>query len=120
MDRIEIPQDQVVPMDSIAPGVEGLRITFVNVFGITHSDGSWTLIDAATPFTTSIIRKWEEKQFCKPPNAIVLSHGHFDHVGAARELSEAWGVPIYAHLLEFPFLVAGGNTPRLTPARAAA
>jgi hypothetical protein len=31
MDRIEIPEDQVVSLDNIAPAVQGLRITFVNV-----------------------------------------------------------------------------------------
>jgi hypothetical protein len=39
-------RDQVVSLDNIAPAAQGLRITFVNVFGIAHRDGSWTLIDA--------------------------------------------------------------------------
>ena len=79
MDRIHIPEDQVIPLDAVAPAVQGLRIAFVNVFGITHPDGSWTLIDAALPLTETLIRNWAEKNFKRPPNAIVLSHGHFDH-----------------------------------------
>lgn len=47
MDKVTIPDDQVVSIDSIATGLSGLRITFVNVFGVGHQDGSWTLIDAA-------------------------------------------------------------------------
>ena len=31
MDPVKIPEDQIVPMDAVAPGVKGLRITFVNV-----------------------------------------------------------------------------------------
>jgi hypothetical protein len=58
MDHIEIPDDQVIALDAIAPGVKGLRITFVNIFAITHPSGSWTLVDAAIPFSDGIIRRW--------------------------------------------------------------
>ncbi len=29
--------------------------------------------------------------------AILLTHGHIDHAGAAEDLHQSWGVPIYAH-----------------------
>lgn len=104
MDKVEISDDQVVPMDAIAPGLSGLKITFVNVFGVRHEDGNWTLIDAAIPFSAGWIQHWADKTFGRPPSAIVLTHGHFDHVGAARDLAETWDVPVYAHPLEFPYL----------------
>ena len=84
MDKVEVPDDQVVRMDAIAPGLSGLKITFVNVFGVTHDDGSWTLIDAAIPFSAGRMESWANKTFGRAPNAIVLTHGHFDHVSAAR------------------------------------
>ena len=111
MDKITIPAEQVVPMEAIATGIQGLRIAFVNVFSISHSDGSWTLIDAGIPFSESMIRSWAEKQFEKPPNAIVLTHGHFDHVSSAGSLGDAWNVPIYAHQLEFPYLTGQKEYP---------
>ncbi len=104
MDGIEIADEQAVALEEIAPGVKGLRIVFVNVFGVAQPDGSWSLIDAALPLSASRIRSWAEKEFGRPPNAILLTHGHFDHVSAAKELAEGWGVPIYAHPLEFPYL----------------
>ncbi len=111
MDKVEIADDQVVPMEAIAPGLQGLKITFVNVFGVTHEDGTWTLIDAAVPFSASRIRHWAESTFGRAPNALVLTHGHFDHAGAAKELAEAWDVPVYAHPLEFPYLTGDKEYP---------
>ncbi|MGI8770832.1 MAG: MBL fold metallo-hydrolase [Acidobacteriaceae bacterium] len=111
MDKVSIPDEQVVPLDAVAPGIAGLRIIFVNVFALTHPDGSWTLIDAGVPFSAAIIRKWAEKQFTTPPNAIVLTHGHFDHVSGAGELADHWGVPVYAHPLEFPYLTGEREYP---------
>ncbi len=104
MDRISIPANEVVPMDEVATGVRGLRIAFVNVFAITHADGSWTLIDAGLPFTASAIQSWTKKFTDSRPNCIILTHGHFDHVSAARDLADAWNVLIYAHPLEAPYL----------------
>jgi glyoxylase-like metal-dependent hydrolase (beta-lactamase superfamily II) len=111
MDKVEISDDQVVPVEAIAPGLQGLKITFVNVFGVAHEDGSWTLIDAAIPFSAGRIKSWAERTYGRPPNAIVLTHGHFDHVSAAPDLAEEWNVPVYAHRLEFPFLTGESEYP---------
>jgi glyoxylase-like metal-dependent hydrolase (beta-lactamase superfamily II) len=127
VDKIEISEDQVVPIRAIANGLAGLKVTFVNVFGVRHSDGSWTLIDAAIPFSASRISHWAKETFGGPPNAIILTHGHFDHVSAARDLADEWSVPIYAHVLEFPYLTGkqeypppnwaagGGTMPLMSP-----
>lgn len=112
MDAVKIPEDQVIPIENVALGVKGLRIAFVNVFAITHADGSWTLLDAALPFTETLIHNWAEKSFKRPPNAIVLTHGHFDHVSAAPALAEKWDVPVYAHELEQPYLTGQKEYPR--------
>jgi glyoxylase-like metal-dependent hydrolase (beta-lactamase superfamily II) len=104
MDGVFISEDQVISLDDIAEGVRGLRIVFVNVFAVTHPNGSWSLIDAALPLSASHIRNWAEKHFTAPPNALILTHGHFDHVSAAEDLAEEWNIPIYAHSLEVPYL----------------
>ena len=111
MDGVEVPELDALPLEAIAPGLAGLRIAFVNVFGVTNADGSWTLIDAGVPFSAGRIKGWAEKTYGKPPVAIVLTHGHFDHVGAAKELAEEWEVPVYAHPLEFPYLTGKESYP---------
>lgn len=109
--RTEVSEDMVMPMESIAAGVEGLRIVFVNVFGVATGGGSWTLIDTGLPFAAGLVRKWGESHFGGPASAIVLTHGHFDHVSGAADLAQAWSVPIYAHPLEFPYLTGEREYP---------
>lgn len=104
MERIVLPKESVIPMEEIADGIVGLRIAFVNVFGIEHGDGLWTLADAGLPFSATMISNWAEKHFHNSPRAIVLTHGHFDHVSAAEELAGRWNAPIFAHSAEFPYL----------------
>jgi glyoxylase-like metal-dependent hydrolase (beta-lactamase superfamily II) len=111
MDKIEVAEDQVAPFDAIATGLTGLKIAFVNVFGVTVDGDGWTLIDAAIPYSASRIKSWAEKTYGRAPLAIVLTHGHFDHVSAANELAEEWNVPIYAHPLEFPYLTGKKEYP---------
>ena len=65
--------------------------------------------------TDGIIRRWAEKHFSGPPNCIILSHGHFDHVSAAKNLADHWNVPVYAHSLERPYLTGQSEYPSPNP-----
>ena len=99
-DGIEINDRDVVTLDSIAPGVRGLRILLVNVYAVSTANG-WVLIDAGLPMSHGRIRRWAESHFgSRKPSAIVLTHGHFDHVGAFPQILDAWDVPVFAHQLE--------------------
>ncbi len=85
------------------------RLAIVNVvfFGLPGTgDRQWVLIDAGVMGTTGFIASAAEKRFGENsrPAAIILTHGHFDHVAGLKELSERWDAPIYAHPLEHPYL----------------
>jgi glyoxylase-like metal-dependent hydrolase (beta-lactamase superfamily II) len=104
------------------------RIGLVNVvyFGVPGTR-EWVLIDAGIHGSSSLITAAAEERFHAPPTCIVLTHGHFDHVGGLLALAEQWDVPVYAHLLEHPYLngtasypppdpmVGGGLMARLSP-----
>jgi glyoxylase-like metal-dependent hydrolase (beta-lactamase superfamily II) len=38
---------------------------------------------------------------------MLLTHVHPDHEGAAREMAEAWGCPVFAHPAEIPIATGG-------------
>ena len=75
----------------------------------------FVLIDAGMPKSADeIISIVEERYGSKSrPKAIILTHGHFDHVGGIIELIERWGVPVYAHTLEIPFYLENKIIPSL-------
>ncbi len=92
-------------------------------------DRGWTLIDAGVPGAMGFIERAAAKRFGAGarPAAIILTHGHFDHVGSLERLSAKWDVEVFAHTLEFPYLngaasypppdpkVGGGVMPLLAP-----
>lgn len=103
-------------IDEPAAGVTRLRFLFVNVYMVETPEG-WTLIDAGLEGSAGEIVKAAEERFGAgvPPKAIVLTHGHFDHVGAFPRLFERWDVPVYANRLELPHLRGEDNYPPPDP-----
>ena len=116
MDKVPVSDKDVVSLDHVAEGVVGLRIAFVNVFGVSNGTGDWTLVDAGTPLSADRIHRWAVSHFGEvPPKSIVLTHGHFDHVGALKELAEQWNVPVYVHPLEIPYVTGQKQYPPPDP-----
>jgi glyoxylase-like metal-dependent hydrolase (beta-lactamase superfamily II) len=103
-------------VNEIAPGVWYVPALMANLYFVGDRQGPWVMVDAGTPGTAWRIRMAvDEIHGGRKPEAIVLTHGHFDHVGALRELAEAWDVPIFAHPLEFPYLDGRADYPPPDP-----
>lgn len=111
--------EKLGPYD-VADDVRGIRNLFVNVYfvGDAQPGGKWVLVDAGTPSGADSIRQRARELFGEnnPPQAIVLTHGHFDHVGSLDALLKEWNdVPVYAHRLELPFLRGKSSYPPPDP-----
>src|SRR5690606_21461476 len=113
---------------AVAPDLACQRLAIVNVVYAGAPGARWVLVDAGLPGSTPAILDVVRQRFGgAPPTAIVLTHGHFDHVGALEALAARWDVPVYAHALEVPYLdgsasypppdprVGGGMMARLSP-----
>lgn len=99
-----------------ATRVRGLRTLIVNLFGIETEDGRWFLVDAGLSVASEKIYEWATSRFGgRAPEAILLTHGHFDHVGALDHLLKRWDVPVYAHPLEHPYLNGQSKYPPPDP-----
>ncbi|MGJ7921536.1 MBL fold metallo-hydrolase [Neobacillus sp. LXY-4] len=103
----------------ILPDVFCLPIQVVNTcfIGNPKETNKWVLIDAGMPKSAPKIFEAAEERFGEnhKPQAIILTHGHFDHVGAIIDLLEEWNVPVYAHKLELDFLTGTKDYPEPDP-----
>lgn len=98
----------------VAPNVWGTKDVFVNMYIIKDETSSnWVLVDTGLKSSSQRIKKMAEAIFGKnsKPSAIILTHGHFDHVGSVANLSDEWGVPVYCHYLELPYLSGKSSYP---------
>lgn len=104
----------------VAPGVWRLKDLFVNVFVIQNREGTeWVLVDAGLKSSGEKIKNFAKDIFGSTgsrPKAIVLTHGHFDHRGSLLQLADEWGVHIYCHHQERPYLTGRSSYPPPDPA----
>ncbi|RYD57884.1 MAG: MBL fold metallo-hydrolase [Sphingobacteriales bacterium] len=102
----------------VAPNVWGTKDIFVNMYMVRNpEDSTWVLIDAGLKSSYAKIKKMAAELFGpnSKPEAILLTHGHFDHIGSLHRLVEEWGVEVYAHYLELPYLSGKSSYPPPDP-----
>ncbi|HVK96658.1 MAG TPA: MBL fold metallo-hydrolase [Flavisolibacter sp.] len=102
----------------VAPGVWRMKDVFVNVFIIeSQQQPGWVLVDAGLKSSYAKIKKMiaETIEPGAAPNAIIMTHGHFDHRGSLQQLADEWKVPIYCHHMEVPYLTGKASYPPPDP-----
>ena len=95
-----------------------LQLSIVNVYFIgERGSRDWVLVDAGLFTSAEAIRRAAAELYGlgTPPKAILLTHGHFDHIGALGELLREWDVPVYAHRMELPYLTGRSDYPPPDP-----
>lgn len=115
-----------IPMTSITSG-NGTQVRndvyfytdqILNVCFIgAPEEKDWILIDAGMPNSAAEIKADAAERFGEDskPAAIMLTHGRFDHVGGLVDLVSEWGVPVYAHEMEIPYLMGEKAYPEPDP-----
>ena len=103
----------------IDPSIAYMLDRIVNVYFVGEpgaGERRWVLVDAGLAGSAHRITRAAEELFgSSRPAAIVLTHGHFDHIGSVRELAREWDVPVYAHELELPYLTGRSSYPPPDP-----
>lgn len=85
-------------MRPVADEVYLVEHAFTNCYVVVDGDGV-TLVDACYPATWGTVRRGLEDlgRDVGDVAALVLTHGHFDHVGFAGLLQRRLGTPVWVH-----------------------
>ncbi len=99
----------------VRPDVYVFTDQIVNVIFVGDpSQSEFVLIDTGMPKRAEVIIEAAQERFGPQARAkaIILTHGHFDHVGGIIELIKEWRAPVYAHPQEFPYLTGAKAYPK--------
>jgi glyoxylase-like metal-dependent hydrolase (beta-lactamase superfamily II) len=104
----------------VAEGVYRVPLSIVNAYFLgdpSRPGAAWALVDAGLSLSAAFIERQAATLFGADsrPQCILLTHGHFDHVGSLRFLAEKWNVPVFAHRLELPYLTGKADYPPPDP-----
>ncbi|HTE58897.1 MAG TPA: MBL fold metallo-hydrolase [Solirubrobacteraceae bacterium] len=86
-----------------AEGIHRITDAFTNWY-LVEGEGRLTVVDAGVPSSWASLQNALEQlgRLWSDVEAVVLTHGHFDHVGFAERARAQLGVPVYVHENDVP------------------
>ena len=72
-----------------------------NCYLVANPAGQCLIIDPGAEAEKIISAIWDNALI---PAAIILTHGHYDHIGAVEQIAKRFGLPVYAHPAEMEVL----------------
>jgi glyoxylase-like metal-dependent hydrolase (beta-lactamase superfamily II) len=87
----------------VAPGIHRIEDAYTNWY-LVEQDGSLTVVDTGVPTSWSSFEEALRRlgRRADVVEAVVLTHGHFDHLGFAERARRELDVPVYVHENDVP------------------
>jgi glyoxylase-like metal-dependent hydrolase (beta-lactamase superfamily II) len=88
---------------NVAEGVHRVEDSYTNWYVVESDDGRLTIVDAGVPTSWASLEEALGRlgRSLGDVEALVLTHGHFDHIGIAEKLRRH-GIPVYVHENDVP------------------
>ncbi len=89
--------EQRIELD-IVPGIHLIVHGHTNCY-VVEGDGGVTLVDAGYPSTRLLVEECLTTIGRSPDDVrgLLITHGHFDHLGFALSAQRDWGIDVWAH-----------------------
>lgn len=94
--------EQRIELD-VVPGVHRIVHGHTNCY-VVEGTGGITLVDAGFPSTRGLVEECLTTIGRSPDDVrgLLITHGHFDHLGFASSVQRDWGIPVWAHEADLP------------------
>lgn len=88
---------------NVADGIHRIQDAYVNWY-LVEEAGKLTIVDAGLPTSWGLLQQAlnELGRRIEDVHALVLTHGHFDHIGMAERVRTELGVPVFVHENDVP------------------
>ncbi|GGC46666.1 MBL fold metallo-hydrolase [Brevibacterium sediminis] len=90
-------------LTEVAEGIHRIDDAYVNWYIVEDEEGL-TVVDAGVPTSWRSLRRALDRlgRGLEDIRALLLTHGHFDHIGFAEQLRSEASVPVYVHDNDVP------------------